>query len=56
LQRHAERAADHIHIKVRDGVVTLTGKVASYAERSLARGAAWSAPGVHAVVDDLEVA
>jgi hyperosmotically inducible protein len=56
LQRHAERAADHVHIKVRDGVVTLTGKVASYAERSLARGAAWSAPGVHAVVDDLEVA
>ncbi|RDU99353.1 BON domain-containing protein [Trinickia dinghuensis] len=55
LQRHAERAAKHIQIKVRDGTVTLTGKVASYAERSLARGAAWSAPGVHAVVDDLEI-
>lgn len=55
LERHAQRAAKHIQIKVRDGTVTLTGKVASYAERSLARGAAWSAPGVHAVVDDLEV-
>lgn len=55
LQRHAERAAKHIRIKVRDGTVTLTGKVASYAERSLARGAAWSAPGVHAVVDDIEI-
>ena len=55
LQRHAERAAKHIQIKVRDGTVTLSGKVASYAERSLARGAAWSAPGVHVVVDDLEV-
>lgn len=55
MQRHAERAARHIQIKVRDGTVTLTGKVSSYAERSLARGAAWSAPGVHAVVDDIEV-
>lgn len=55
LQRHAERAAKHIQIKVRDGTVTLNGKVASYAERSLARGAAWSAPGVHAVVDDLDI-
>jgi osmotically-inducible protein OsmY len=56
MQRHAERAAKHIQVKVRDGTVTLTGKVGSYAERSLARGAAWSAPGVHAVVDDLDVA
>lgn len=55
MQRHAEREARHIQIKVRDGTVTLTGKVGSYAERSLARGAAWSAPGVHAVIDDLEV-
>ena len=55
LQRHAERAAKHIQIKVHDGTVTLTGKVASYAERSLARGVAWSAPGVHAVIDDLEI-
>ncbi len=55
LQRHAQREAKHIEVEVRDGTVTLKGKVDSYAERSAARGAAWSAPGVHAVVDDLDV-
>lgn len=55
LQRHAEREAKHIDIKVRDGTVTLRGKVGSLAERAAARGAAWAAPGVHAVVDDLDV-
>lgn len=55
LQRHAEREAKHIQIEVRDGTVTLKGKVGSYAERSAARGAAWSAPGVHAVIDDLDI-
>ncbi len=55
LRRHAERAAKHIHVQVHEGTVTLTGKVGSYAERELARGTAWSAPGVHAVVDDLEI-
>ena len=55
LQRHAEREAKHIRIDVRDGTVTLKGKVGSYAERSAARGAAWSAPGVHAVIDDLDI-
>jgi osmotically-inducible protein OsmY len=55
LQRHAEREAKHIQVDVRDGTVTLKGKVGSYAERSAARGAAWSAPGVHAVIDDLDI-
>jgi len=55
LRRHAEREAHHISITVHDGTVTLTGTVGSYAERSAARGAAWSAPGVRAVVDDLIV-
>jgi hyperosmotically inducible protein len=55
LQRHAEREAKHIQIDVRDGTVTLKGKVGSYAERSAARGAAWSAPGVRAVIDDLDI-
>ncbi|MBW0447443.1 BON domain-containing protein [bacterium M00.F.Ca.ET.228.01.1.1] len=56
LQRHAEREARHIEVKVHEGTVTLTGKVGSAAERWAVRGAAWSAPGVHAVVDDLTVA
>jgi len=55
MQRHAEREVRHIGIEVKDGTVTLTGKVGSYAERVVARGAAWSAPGVRAVVDDLVV-
>lgn len=55
LQRHAEREAKHIDIKVRDGTVTLTGKVGSLAERAAVRGAAWAASGVHAVIDDLDV-
>ncbi|RKR38566.1 BON domain-containing protein [Paraburkholderia sp. BL17N1] len=55
LQRHAEREAKHIDVKVHEGTVTLTGKVDSTAERSAVRGAAWSAPGVHAVVDNLTV-
>jgi len=55
LQRHAEREAKHIEIKVHEGTVTLTGKVDSVAERSAVRGAAWSAPGVRAVVDNLTI-
>jgi hyperosmotically inducible protein len=55
LQRHAEREAKHIGVKVHEGTVTLTGMVDSMAERSAARGAAWSAPGVRAVVDNLTV-
>lgn len=55
LTRHAEREAHHIGIAVHDGTVTLSGKVGTFAERLAARGAAWSAPGVRAVVDDLTV-
>lgn len=55
LQRHAEREAKHIDIKVRGGTVTLTGKVGSLSERAAVRGAAWAAQGVHAVIDDLDV-
>lgn len=55
MQRHAEREANHIDVTIKDGTVTLAGKVGSYAERAVARGAAWSARGVRAVVDDLVV-
>ncbi|KXU87481.1 OsmY domain-containing protein [Paraburkholderia monticola] len=55
MRRHAEREVRHIGIAVKDGTVTLTGKVGSYAERKIARGVAWSTPGVCAVVDDLVV-
>ncbi|MBB5442392.1 osmotically-inducible protein OsmY [Paraburkholderia sp. WSM4177] len=55
MRRRAEREVRHIGVDVKDGTVTLTGKVGSYAERKVARGVAWSAPGVCAVVDDLVV-
>ncbi|OJB20097.1 OsmY domain-containing protein [Burkholderia ubonensis] len=55
IMRHAEREAKHIGIEVRDGTVTLSGKVDSFAERKAVRGAAWSARGVRAIVDNLVV-
>lgn len=56
LSRHAEREARHIEVTVHGGVVTLRGKVDSWAERKAAFGAAWAAPGVSSVVNDLEIA
>ncbi|WP_028228559.1 BON domain-containing protein [Paraburkholderia ferrariae] len=55
MRRHADREARHIQVSVHEGTVTLSGKVHSFAERAVARGAAWAAPGVRAVVDDLIV-
>lgn len=55
MRRHADREARHIQVAVHEGTVTLSGKVHSFAERAVARGAAWAAPGVRAVVDDLTV-
>ena len=55
MRRHADREARHIQVNVHEGTVTLSGKVHSFAERAVARGAAWAAPGVRAVVDDLIV-
>ncbi|MEN7531395.1 BON domain-containing protein [Cupriavidus sp. DL-D2] len=55
LRRHAEREAHHISIKADAGVVTLEGTVDSLAERRAAAGAAWSAPGVSEVVNNLRI-
>lgn len=56
LTRHAQREADHIAVAVDGHVVTLSGKVASLAEREAAVGTAFCAKGVARVVDRLEVA
>ncbi|MBU69207.1 MAG: OsmY domain-containing protein [Cupriavidus sp.] len=53
LRRHAEREAHHISIKATSGIVTLDGTVDSLAERRAVAGAAWSAPGVSDVVNNL---
>jgi len=55
LARHVEREAKRIKVTVVGGTVTLSGTVDSLIEKSVVRGAAWSAPGVHAVIDDLTV-
>lgn len=55
LARHAEREARDIEVDVKDSVVTLRGAVDSWAERSAAFGAAWSAPGISNVVNEIMV-
>ncbi|MER2265306.1 BON domain-containing protein [Methylobacterium oxalidis] len=56
LRRNAEVEADAIQVTVKDAKVTLEGKVHAWYERNLAENAAWSAPGVRAVVDHLTLA
>jgi osmotically-inducible protein OsmY len=53
LQRRALTDAQQVTVRVRGAEVTLGGTVHSWAERDLAKQAAWSAPGVHQVVDDM---
>ena len=55
LHRQADRDAQHIEVLVNGGQVTLRGKVRSWAERKAAQGAAWAAPGVANVVNNLLV-
>jgi len=47
--------AAHIGVAVRDGVVTLTGHVASYAEKVAAEKAAQRVRGVKAIAEEIEV-
>ncbi|MDO8476133.1 MAG: BON domain-containing protein [Candidatus Rokubacteria bacterium] len=53
LERRAEREARQIGVDVRDGTVTLTGPVHSWAERKSVLAAARFTPGVRAVEDHL---
>ena len=56
LRRAAAVDADRIKVSVVQDTVTLKGTVSSWAERQAAENAAWSAPGVWTVEDDLVVA
>jgi osmotically-inducible protein OsmY len=55
LKRNAELEADSIRVSVLDGRVTLNGKVKAWYERDLAERTAWSAPGVTAVDDRINI-
>jgi osmotically-inducible protein OsmY len=55
LRRNAEIEASHIHVDVEGGKVTLRGKVRTWFERRVAENAAWAAPGVTDVKDELKV-
>lgn len=55
LERQADREARHVEVSVAGTQVTLRGKVGSWAERKAVQGAAWSAPGVASVINNLLV-
>ena len=55
LVRTAETDAQGIHVEANDGKVTLRGTVHSWAEYRAASRAAWAAPGVHDVDNEINV-
>jgi osmotically-inducible protein OsmY len=55
LARRAEREAERITVAVRDGAVTVSGAVRTWAEKRAVIGAAAHAPGVHYLEDDLRI-
>jgi osmotically-inducible protein OsmY len=56
LKRNAALDADDVRISTDNGTVTVKGTVSSWAEHNEAIDAAWAAPGVMSVRDDLTVA
>jgi osmotically-inducible protein OsmY len=56
LARYADEEWRGIEVKVDGSTVTLLGSVNSWAERSAVQAAAWAAPGITQVVNQLEIA
>jgi len=56
FKRNAALDAKDIHVSTSNGSVTLKGTVSSWAEHDEAIDAAWAAPGVMSVHDDMTVA
>lgn len=55
LARHAESESQKITVNLDGSKVTLRGAVHSWAERSAAQNAVWSAPGVTSVINEIKV-
>ncbi len=55
LQRDASLEARRIAVATNEGIVALTGSVDSWSERDAAVSAAWSAPEVVSVRDEISV-
>ena len=55
LVRNAEIDAGHVKVTADGGAVTLSGNVRSWGEKDQAGTAAWSAPGVNSVRNDIAV-
>ena len=55
LRRSAETDAQHIFVEIQGGTATLSGKVHTLAARDEAALAAWAAPGVRKVTDNITV-
>jgi osmotically-inducible protein OsmY len=55
LARYADDEATHIEVLVDSGTATLRGTVNSWAEQAIVEHAAWSAPGIRRVVDELKI-
>jgi osmotically-inducible protein OsmY len=55
LARNASGEANSVRVALKDGRVTLEGKVHSWHDRKIVEDAVWAAPGVSAVEDKIQI-